>query len=141
MKQEHIDTFTQEVRRAIHINGDDLYNSPHEGLGICQEEMYELTKAIHENDNDNIAEEFMDLAIAAFWGYVSFSKISTGSKDSDKKFEYIEEWLKSDEAKLMWKEINESLVKIAKEFGKSIKTSNETIRTIIENKGNRNADK
>lgn len=139
MKKEHIEKFIEEIKVAIKKHGDDLYNSPHEGLGVCQEEMYELTKAIHENDN--VADEFMDLAIAAFWGYISFSKISTGSKDSDKKFEYIEEWLKSDEAKLMWKEINESLVKIAKEFGKSIKTSNETIRTIIENKGNRNADK
>lgn len=66
--------FVKALNISIDKHGDQSFNSVHEGLGICHEELYELTRAIHENDDEAAANEFRDLAIAGFWGYVSIKK-------------------------------------------------------------------
>lgn len=76
--------FIKAVNNSINKHTKAPYNSVHEGLGICQEELYELVKAIHEGVG--IDEEFLDLAVAAFWGYFSFWKTRMITKELFEKW-------------------------------------------------------
>ena len=58
-----------KVRCCKHGYGS--FSSNHEALGVIQEEIYELTKAIHENDVNAIYEELNDTMIACLWGMIS----------------------------------------------------------------------
>ena len=60
------------IERRIEKHGQQPHQSAHESLGICQEELYEVMKCIHENQESIVtAKEFRDLAVAAFWAYPS----------------------------------------------------------------------
>lgn len=62
----------QSVKRRIEKHGANPHHSAHESLGICQEELYEVMKCIHENQDPIVtAKEFRDLAVAALWAYLS----------------------------------------------------------------------
>lgn len=60
------------VERRIQKHGNKPHHSSHESLGICQEELYEVMKCVHENQERLVtAKEFRDLAVAALWAYLS----------------------------------------------------------------------
>ena len=60
------------IERRIEKHGQQPHRSAHESLGICFEEFYEVMKCIHENQESIVtAKEFRDLAVAAFWAYLS----------------------------------------------------------------------
>ena len=70
--QAGLNRLNQSIDRRIEKHGREPHHSVHESLGICMEEMYEVQKAIHENqDPVIIAKELRDLAVAASWGMIS----------------------------------------------------------------------
>ena len=75
LRSEEINTyikeFEAELDKRIAKHGAGLFVSTHEGLGVVDEEHYELLGAISTNNPDRISEEAMDVAIGAFWMYVS----------------------------------------------------------------------
>lgn len=64
------------IDRRIEKHGHCPHATPHESLGICMEEIYEVQKAIHENHEPAvIAKEFRDLAVAAIWAFLSLERM------------------------------------------------------------------
>ena len=64
--------FERAIQRRIEKHGQQPHHSPHESLGSCYEEFYEVMKCIHENQESIVtAKELRDLAVAAFWAYLS----------------------------------------------------------------------
>ena len=45
-------------------------------LGVLQVEFYELTKAIHERNDQEVIEELIDIVVGALFGIVSLKKES-----------------------------------------------------------------
>lgn len=70
-----LDRIRRALTKAIEKHGDAPFKSVHESLGKCQEELYEVMKAIHEDENDieKIRREFMDLATVALWSAESLN--------------------------------------------------------------------
>ena len=62
----------EELSKEVQVKGSHAFVSTHEIVGVIQEEMDELREATHNNNNDDIEKELMDVMISAFWGYVSF---------------------------------------------------------------------
>jgi len=59
------------IQRRIQKHGNKPHASAHETLGIIQEELYEVMKCIHENQDPIItAKELRDVAVAAIWGMI-----------------------------------------------------------------------
>jgi len=70
-----INRVEHSIERRIDKHGRQPHATPHESLGICMEELYEVQKAIHENHEPAvIAKEFRDLAVAAIWAFLSLEK-------------------------------------------------------------------
>jgi len=69
--EEAFDEFGQMLDQRLAEKGEGLFVSAHESLGVVEEEHIELIEAVKENNEDKIAKELLDVAIAAFWGYVS----------------------------------------------------------------------
>ncbi len=66
----------KSIDRRIEKHGLTPHASPHESLGICMEELYEVQKAIHENHEPSVvAKEFRDLAVAAIWAFISIERM------------------------------------------------------------------
>ena len=59
--------FSERIREK----GPSMSNSPHESLGICTEEYQELIEAVKLGVSDDMALEFIDLAVASIYGYIS----------------------------------------------------------------------
>lgn len=67
--------FLKAIQKRINRHGQTPHLSAHESIGICQEELYEVTKAVHEHhDKKIVASEFLDLAVAAYWAWLSMEK-------------------------------------------------------------------
>lgn len=75
LRSEEIDVyikeFEAELTKRIAKHGAGLFVSAHEGLGKVDEEHHELSGAISTDDPKLIAGEAMDVAVGAFWMYVS----------------------------------------------------------------------
>lgn len=59
--------FSERIREK----GPGISSSPHESLGICTEEYHELIEAVRLKIPDDMALEFIDLAVASIFGYIS----------------------------------------------------------------------
>jgi NTP pyrophosphatase (non-canonical NTP hydrolase) len=70
LKLAHV-LIDSHLRSAIDKMGNGSLISNHETLGVLSEEVYELTRAIHENRLDSIHEEMADIAICAIFGLAS----------------------------------------------------------------------
>lgn len=67
--------FLKAIQKRINRHGQTPHLSAHESIGICQEELYEVTKSVHEHHEKKIvAAEFLDLAVAAYWAWLSMEK-------------------------------------------------------------------
>ena len=67
-----IEKLDRAIQSRIQKHGNKPHHSPHESLGICQEELYEVMKCVHENQGKFVtAKEFRDLAVAQRCGLIS----------------------------------------------------------------------
>jgi NTP pyrophosphatase (non-canonical NTP hydrolase) len=66
-----LDAMTVRVGQKIEKHGRGAYISNHETLGIVAEEYHELIDAVHQNDPVDVANELMDIAVAALFGVAS----------------------------------------------------------------------
>jgi hypothetical protein len=69
-----IKEFATALTRSREKHGNEPFHSVHEAIGICWEELYEVTMEAHAGNKRKAAQELLDLSIAGFWGYRSFSK-------------------------------------------------------------------
>jgi hypothetical protein len=70
-----VDEAVEDFKRALKSKLDErdygVFVSSHEILGVVEEERHELADAVRRDDLDDIADELLDVMVAAFWGYVS----------------------------------------------------------------------
>ncbi len=74
-----IEVALENLRKRIHSrisrHGAEPHYSRHESVAICDEEMIEIKLAVHAKASDqDIADEYLDLACAAIWAFLSVSK-------------------------------------------------------------------
>ena len=69
------DSVMKDIRDALEMRleekGYHTYASIHEISGIMDEEVDEMKEAIHDNDQQNLRKELVDIAVVAIWGMVS----------------------------------------------------------------------
>lgn len=68
---EAVDDFRQALNDKLAERSYGVFVSSHEILGVVGEELHELTDAVQGDDLEDIADELLDVMVAAFWGYVS----------------------------------------------------------------------
>lgn len=74
------DRLRERIKSRIERHGDQPHHSRHESVAICDEEMTEIKLAVHGKATDQeLADEYYDLACAAVWAIVSIDKYQ-GSK-------------------------------------------------------------
>lgn len=66
-----IEIVTHHVGLRIQKHGRGAFASNHEGLGVMAEEYHELMEAVKNNDDQNYAEEMIDLAVGGIFGLAS----------------------------------------------------------------------
>lgn len=70
--QSALSRLEQSIKRRIQKHGTAPHHSAHETLGIIMEELYEVMKCIHENQDPIItAKELRDVVVAGLWGMIS----------------------------------------------------------------------
>lgn len=62
------------LQKRLKQHGHAPLASIHEILGIMDEEHYELLMAVHQNDNDQVVEELVDIAVGALFGIASLKQ-------------------------------------------------------------------
>lgn len=71
----YTDTAIKDIRDKLEIRleekGYRTYSSSHEISGVMDEEYDEMKEAIHNNDQQHLREELIDVAVAAIWSIVS----------------------------------------------------------------------
>jgi NTP pyrophosphatase (non-canonical NTP hydrolase) len=74
----YMDYFKRILEYRIQQKGTGGFTSPHEILGVVKEEFDEMAKAVHDNNDEELKKELMDVMVAAMWGYISidFKNIS-----------------------------------------------------------------
>jgi NTP pyrophosphatase (non-canonical NTP hydrolase) len=74
VEEEHIRQglkfLTQKLRYRLEEKGKGTFSSRHEILGVLEEEMYELRRAVCGENNIRVADELLDVAVAAVYGYI-----------------------------------------------------------------------
>ena len=60
-----IEAVTHGVARRLTKHGRGAFASNHEAQGVLKEEWDEFKRAVTENDNQNVAEELIDIAVAS----------------------------------------------------------------------------
>ena len=68
-----IEVLAAKLKSRLAHRGWGTFTSKHEVLGVINEEVYELTEAVHEGNPDgyDICSELMDIAVGAVFGYAS----------------------------------------------------------------------
>jgi hypothetical protein len=61
----------EALKRRLSEKGRFSFIGSHEILGDLEEEKYELTKAIHEKKEKEVASELVDVAVGAIFGVAS----------------------------------------------------------------------
>jgi uncharacterized protein YabN with tetrapyrrole methylase and pyrophosphatase domain len=65
-----IETMKAELYRRLAEKGFGSFASSHEILGVLTEEMNELESAVHNNNQEQIEKELMDIVIGAIFGAI-----------------------------------------------------------------------
>ena len=78
-----IEIVTHHVGLRIEKHGRGAFASNHEGLGVVTEEYFELVEAVKQNDDQNYAEEMIDLAVSGIFGLASKIDMRTVSVPTD----------------------------------------------------------
>jgi len=84
VSEYEVNTALEKLRDRIasrnERHGDQPHFSRHESVAICDEEMTEIKLAVHAKASDQeLADEYLDLACAALWAFLSVDKYQ-GSK-------------------------------------------------------------
>lgn len=75
-----LERLRNRIASRIDRHGTLPHYSRHESVAICDEEMIEIKLAVHAKASDqDLADEYLDLACAAFWAFLSVDKYQ-GSK-------------------------------------------------------------
>lgn len=83
-----IHSTVEKFHRRRKQKGMGALVSRHEILGVIEEEIYELKKAIHEHTSDDeLIEELKDLAVAAIFGIASLKGVISHGNGSDDRYE------------------------------------------------------
>lgn len=70
-----IDRLKNRISSRIDRHGTLPHHSRHESVAICDEEMTEIKMAVHQKSQDqDLADEYLDLACAAIWAFLSVDK-------------------------------------------------------------------
>ncbi|KKN98437.1 hypothetical protein LCGC14_0145320 [marine sediment metagenome] len=70
--QGDAERFVNEIlHKAKMKHGRGAFINKHEALGILIEEIYELVKAVHSNDEEKVKHELADVALTAIWAIAS----------------------------------------------------------------------
>jgi len=72
-KREILYLFGAMLDRRIEKHGSGAFSNAHEGLGVIAEEYHELLEAVRTNDQEQVAREAIDVAVAAIWTVVSLA--------------------------------------------------------------------
>lgn len=71
----YTDSAMKDIRDALEMRleekGYGTYASSHEISGVMDEEIDEMKEAVHENDQQHLRKELVDIAVGAIWGIVS----------------------------------------------------------------------
>ncbi len=71
----YTDSVMKDIRDALEMRleekGYGTYASIHEISGIMDEEVDEMKESVHENDQQHLRKELIDIAVTAVWGMVS----------------------------------------------------------------------
>jgi len=69
--QVALDALRSTLQRRLDQHGKGKFCSTHEGLGVITEEYHELVDAVQSNEPSDYKSECLDVAVAAFWAYLS----------------------------------------------------------------------
>jgi hypothetical protein len=64
----------QGLENRLKQYGYDSFASIHEILGVMDEEHYELLVAVHQNDNEQVISELVDIAVGALFGIATLKQ-------------------------------------------------------------------
>jgi type VI protein secretion system component VasK len=78
---EVVGQLTAKIRQTAEKKGMGGCVSPHEILGIVEEEYEEFKAEVMNNDPDRAQEELLDIAVACIWGLASYN-----AKTVERKF-------------------------------------------------------
>lgn len=59
------------LERRLEEKGYSTYASTHEISGIIEEEYDEMKECVHDNDQQHLRKELIDIAVAVIWSIVS----------------------------------------------------------------------
>lgn len=69
------DSAIKDIRDKLEIRleekGYHTYASSHEISGAMDEEVDEMKESVHENDQQHLRKELIDIAVCSIWGIVS----------------------------------------------------------------------
>ena len=65
-----VDDFIKKLFERLEQKGYGTFSSKHEILGILKEEMNEVEDAVHQNNNEELEQELLDVAVGCIFGYV-----------------------------------------------------------------------
>lgn len=60
-----------KLEMRLEEKGYHTYASIHEISGLMNEEYNEMKEAVHDNDQQHLKKELVDIAVTAIWGIVS----------------------------------------------------------------------
>jgi NTP pyrophosphatase (non-canonical NTP hydrolase) len=69
------DLLDQRLKKKMEKHKGDSYASRAEIYGLLSEEVYELLKAMHENDGKNFKDELLDIALICVFGHASIDVV------------------------------------------------------------------
>ena len=68
---EAVDDFRQKLCDRLQEKGDLSFIGPHEIYGVISEEYHELDQAVRGNNEGEVKDELLDIAVGAVFGYAS----------------------------------------------------------------------
>ena len=77
---EVVGQLTAQIRKTCEKKGMGACVSPHEILGIVEEEYEEFKAEVMNNDPEQTQAELLDLAVACMWGLASFNATAVEGK-------------------------------------------------------------
>ncbi len=70
-----VNDFESFLYSKIAKKGSKAWVGPHEIYAFTAEEVYEMMKALHKNDDKNFKEELFDTATCCLFGYMSMEQV------------------------------------------------------------------
>lgn len=78
--EKGVEDLIKRFNKKLEKKGTNSLVSPHEIIGVVTEEWYEALMAVHQNDNEELKVELLDIAVACLWGYISLNQKSDNER-------------------------------------------------------------